>query len=78
MKINNSIHITEEPEEGDTIHLVERIQVKLSAELSKICHLAKDIYNKANYIIRHYFFFVCKSNKQTFEWLDKVRQVVIS
>lgn len=36
--------------------LTEQIQLKPSNTLSKLCHLAKNLYNEANYIIRQEFF----------------------
>ena len=56
MTIVSSTATMENVEETESIHLVERIQANPSPELTKICHLAKNMYNTANYIIRHYFF----------------------
>ena len=38
------------------MRLTEQIQVKKSKELSKICHLAKNLYNLANWYFRQDFF----------------------
>ena len=38
------------------MRLTERIQVKYSFELSKLCHLAKNLYNLANWYVRQDFF----------------------
>jgi putative transposase len=37
------------------MYLTERIQLRKTAALSKICHLAKNLYNLANYHIRQRF-----------------------
>lgn len=34
----------------------ERIWLKSSTEISRLCHLSKNLYNEANYIIRQEFF----------------------
>ena len=36
--------------------LTEVIQVEYSNELSKLCHLAKNLYNLANWYVRQDFF----------------------
>ena len=36
--------------------LTEQIQLKWNRDISKLCHIAKNLYNKANYIIRQAFF----------------------
>jgi len=36
--------------------LTETIQVNKSVELSKVCHLAKNLYNSANWYFRQDFF----------------------
>ena len=36
--------------------LAEQIQVPYSKELSTLCHLAKDLYNSANWYVRQDFF----------------------
>jgi len=43
-----------EEQEGDDqkMKLVERIQVKKTPELSALCHHAKNLYNRANYLIK--------------------------
>ena len=38
------------------MRLTEHIQVKFSKELSKLCHLAKNLYNIANWYVRQDFF----------------------
>ncbi|MFW9782699.1 MAG: RNA-guided endonuclease TnpB family protein, partial [Candidatus Heimdallarchaeota archaeon] len=38
------------------MRLTEQIQVKKSKELSKVCHLAKNLYNLANWYLRQDFF----------------------
>ncbi len=38
------------------MRLTEHIQLKKSKELSNLCHLSKNLYNEANYIIRQRFF----------------------
>jgi len=38
------------------MRLTEIIQVKESKELSKVCHLAKNLYNLANWYFRKDFF----------------------
>lgn len=67
-------------DEKDTgeMHLIERMQVKPTEKLSKICHFAKDIYNKANYILRHYFFMVIESEEVALEWLKKAHHYLVS
>jgi len=70
--------IRSQKEASDEMHLIERMQVKPSEKLSKICHLAKDIYNKANYILRHYFFIVLKSEEVALEWLEKAHHHMMS
>ena len=41
---------------GRTTYLTERIQLEKTAVISKICHLAKNLYNLANYHIRQKLF----------------------
>ena len=36
--------------------LTERIQLKKSRVLFDLCHAAKDLYNRANYVVRQRFF----------------------
>jgi putative transposase len=38
------------------VHLTEQIQVKKNPQLSKICHLAKNLFNIANFYYRQCFF----------------------
>lgn len=38
------------------MQLTEQIQLKSSPELSRLCHLAKNLYNQANYQYRQFFF----------------------
>jgi len=38
------------------VRLTETIQVKYSQEVSKLCHLAKNVYNLANWYVRQDFF----------------------
>lgn len=38
------------------MYLVERIQFRKTVEFSRICHLAKNLYNLTNYHIRQTFF----------------------
>jgi len=38
------------------MQLTEQIQVKWTPELSHLCHLAKNLYNQANYQYRQFFF----------------------
>jgi len=38
------------------VHLTEQIQVKKNPQLSKICHLAKNLFNIANFYYRQSFF----------------------
>lgn len=64
--------------DSNEMHLIERMQVKPTEKLSKICHLAKDIYNKANYIMRHYFFMVLESEDVDLEWLEKTHHHMVS
>jgi len=40
---------------GSSILLTERIQLKPSPQLSRLCHLTKNLYNAANYQIRQKF-----------------------
>ena len=37
---------------SNTLQQVERIQLKRSAQLYQLCHLAKNLYNDANYIVK--------------------------
>lgn len=37
--------------------VAERIKVKWSQELRDLCHASKDIYNRANYLIRQNYFY---------------------
>lgn len=60
------------------MRLVERMQVKATEELSQICHKAKDMYNKANYIMRHHFFFSKTSDELATQWLKKVTNYMVS
>lgn len=39
-----------------TLQLVERIQLRPSKDLSRLCHLAKNLYNEANFHVRQFFF----------------------
>jgi putative transposase len=39
-----------------TLQLGERIQLRPSKELSHLCHLAKNLYNEANFHVRQFFF----------------------
>ena len=38
------------------MQLTEQIQLKYSPELSHLCHLAKNLYNEANFQYRQFFF----------------------
>ena len=38
------------------MYLAERIQVRKSPELSRLCHRAKNLYNLANWYLRQEFF----------------------
>jgi hypothetical protein len=38
------------------MELVEQIQVRLSPELSALCHCAKNLYNLGNFHVRQFFF----------------------
>ena len=38
------------------MNLTEQIQVKRSRQLSYLCHLSKNLYNEANFLIRQRFF----------------------
>jgi putative transposase len=38
------------------MRVVERVQVKYSKELSRLCHLAKNLYNFANWEVRQFLF----------------------
>lgn len=78
MTITSSTPELETPKKEKPMHLVERMQVKPSEELSKICHLAKDIYNKANYIMRHHFFFSKESDEMANEWLKQINNYLVS
>lgn len=60
------------------MHQVERMQVKPTEELSRICHKAKDMYNKGNYIKRHHFFFNKVSVELAEEWLKKITHYLVS
>lgn len=68
----------ENVEGTESIHLVERIQANPSPELSKICHLAKNLYNTANYIMRHYFFLMRESVERAKEWLEIICNYLVS
>jgi putative transposase len=78
MKIANSTQILENINNLESIHLVERIQANLSPELSNICHLAKNMYNTANYIMRHYFFLMRESPILATEWLETICNHLVS
>ena len=54
------------------------MQFKPTEELSKICHLSKEMYNKANYIMRHYFFIMRGSEDLAKECLKKVNNYLVS
>ncbi len=58
--------------------LTEQIQLKYSKELSKICQLAKNLYNKANYLIRHRYFFLLSPNRLDFKWLKELKSDLFS
>ena len=53
--------------------LTERIQVKYSPELSNICHLAKNLYNQANYLVRQRYFFLCEPKRLDYRWLKELK-----
>lgn len=36
--------------------VAEQVQLKRSKELSKLCHLTKNLYNHANFYVRQFFF----------------------
>ncbi len=38
------------------MEIVEQIQLKPSPQLSHLCHLAKNLYNEANYQYRQFYF----------------------
>jgi putative transposase len=78
MTIIRSTQAIENVEETESMQLVERIQAKPSPKLSKICHLAKNIYNTANYIMRHYFFLMRESVELAKEWLQTVNKYIVS
>jgi putative transposase len=63
--------------EGE-IKATERIQVKPSLELSELCHLSKNLYNLANYLIRHRFFFMQAPERIDYKWLKEVKWNFIS
>ncbi len=51
--------------------LTEQIQRKKTSELSKICHLAKNLYNSANWLIRMRYFFRLKADRFNDKWFRK-------
>ncbi|MHA1670934.1 MAG: hypothetical protein ACTSV5_10220 [Promethearchaeota archaeon] len=76
--IVSSTQAMENVEETESMHLVERMQAKPSPELSKICLLAKNMYNTANYIMRQYFFLMMESAELAKEWFEKVCNYLVS
>ncbi|MFX1276070.1 MAG: RNA-guided endonuclease InsQ/TnpB family protein [Promethearchaeota archaeon] len=78
MTIISSIHSNDVQDTIEIMHLVERIQVKTSPDFSKICYKSKNLYNKANYVLRHYFFLIRESHALVEEWLKKVTNYLIS
>ncbi|GAG85445.1 unnamed protein product [marine sediment metagenome] len=58
--------------------LSEQIQLKKSEELSNLCHLAKNLYNKANYLVRLRYFFLLNPDILDFEWLKGLKNNLIS
>ena len=56
----------------------EQIQLKRSEELSNLCHLAKNLYNKANYLVRHRYFFLLNPDRSDFKWLKELKKDLIS
>ena len=58
--------------------LSEQIQLKKSEELSNLCHLAKNLYNQANYLVRHRYFFLLNPERLDFKWLKELKNKLIS
>ena len=58
--------------------LSEQIQLKKSEDLSNLCHLAKNLYNHANYLVRHRYFFLLNPDRLDFKWLKELKDDLIS
>jgi len=58
--------------------IAEQIQLKKLEELSNLCHLAKNLYNQANYLVRCRYFFLLNPDRLDFEWLKGLKNELIS
>jgi len=49
-----------------TVNRVERIWIKPNDNISNLCHISKNLYNKANYLVRHNLF-------ETGKWMRYIK-----
>jgi len=79
MTIADSIITASKFYEDNKIFISERIQVKPSPELSKVCHLAKNLYNLANFLVRARFFFKQDNDRALdTDWLKELEHELFS
>ena len=75
--ITEKVKQVDEQKQDVTLTLTEKIQIKYSLEISKLCWNAKNIYNFGNFVMRTLFFI--KNKNPNCSWNDflKIRQSIM-
>ena len=75
--VTEKVKQIDEQKKDLTLTLTEKIQIKHSPEISKLCWNAKNIYNFGNFVMRTLFFIKNKNPNCSWDDFLKIRQSII-